>query len=237
MAKFFEPDYLWLLNNDTIIQENSLEILVDFLNDNEDYAGVSPLIMNYYERDKIWSAGGTISWFGGLSKNLNFKSIKNLKDNYIEVNFITHCASFYRFSMIDENPLPSNNWADDDFEYCINLLNLPYKLACKTDSIIFHKIGQTYKLEDNPNYDNISVIGNVYGDYLAHLITIKNFYSLPILFYWIIINSVKFFYQVVINNRKNIITGFILLFKLLKDSLKFNEYNRIVNYRAINIYK
>ena len=162
---------------------------------------------------------------------------KNLKDNYIEVNFITHCASFYRFSMIDENPLPSNNWADDDFEYCINLLNLPYKLACKTDSIIFHKIGQTYKLEDNPNYDNISVIGNVYGDYLAHLITIKNFYSLPILFYWIIINSVKFFYQVVINNRKNIITGFILLFKLLKDSLKFNEYNRIVNYRAINIYK
>jgi len=237
IAEILDPEYVWLLNNDTIVEPSSLKILVDFLDEKKDYVGVSPLIRNYYNQDKIWSSGGTISWFGGLSRNLNIKSKKNIIDNYIDVNFITHCASLYRMDLLKAIPLPEDNWADDDFEYCIRLKKLPYKLACKTNSSILHKIGQTYKLDNNPNYDNISEIGNAYGDYLAHLITIKKYYSFPILFFWMIINSARFMFHVIYKNKKDLITGFVLLFKLLKDSLKFNEFDKTANYHSLNICK
>jgi len=236
IAEILDPEYVWLLNNDTIVEPSSLKILVDFLDEKKDYVGVSPLIRNYYDQDKIWSAGGTISWFGGLSRNLNIKSKKNIIDNYIDVNFITHCASLYRMDLLKAIPLPEHNWADDDFEYCHSLKKKTLKLSCKTDAVIYHKISQTYKLsEKTKNFENISAIGNCYSDCLANLITIRKNYIFIIYLFWVFINSFKFAFYC-IKDKISIYKIIVLVKNLIIDSFCLTAHDRDVTYHALNIY-
>lgn len=54
-----QGNYLFLLNNDTLIVKDTVDLLIKRLRSSEDIAGVSPLILNYTEPHTIQFAGYT----------------------------------------------------------------------------------------------------------------------------------------------------------------------------------
>ncbi len=57
-------DYVLLLNNDTIIKSNLIDVLVKTAQEKKVYA-VQPLIFNHNEK-KTWNGGGKINYFFGI---------------------------------------------------------------------------------------------------------------------------------------------------------------------------
>ena len=46
-------DYVWLLNNDTVVEKNTLDALIDEAGKKDDVGLISPLIYHYYESTKV----------------------------------------------------------------------------------------------------------------------------------------------------------------------------------------
>ena len=68
--------YLMLLNNDTEVDENFIHPLINKINKNNLIGAVQPLIMNYNNKNSVWSAGGYINkFFGYTSTNKNSNEI------------------------------------------------------------------------------------------------------------------------------------------------------------------
>lgn len=70
--RFFNPDYILLLNNDTVVDENFLGELVKNGKSREDVGILGPKIYFYNKPNIIWSAGCKISW--KLSRGLQIGS-------------------------------------------------------------------------------------------------------------------------------------------------------------------
>jgi len=62
-----DPDYVLILNNDTVIEPEAVGRLVDAAeNGHGKVGGVVPKILYYDRPDQIWYAGGEFSWLRGL---------------------------------------------------------------------------------------------------------------------------------------------------------------------------
>ncbi|MBU2472986.1 glycosyltransferase family 2 protein, partial [Patescibacteria group bacterium] len=96
-------EILFLLNDDTKIHPNLIEVLVKELKSSSKIGIVGPKIYFMDEPKKIWFAGGRIDWFKGktfhLGKNLTDKELIN--DSKKEVDFITGCALMIKKEVVD----------------------------------------------------------------------------------------------------------------------------------------
>jgi GT2 family glycosyltransferase len=61
-------EYFWMLNNDTIVDAASLSELIKVIQENEEIGIVGSKIY-YYGTNKIWFAGGKVSYWTGTSRH------------------------------------------------------------------------------------------------------------------------------------------------------------------------
>ena len=62
--------YVMLLNNDTEVDENFIDPLIKTTNKDNLIGAVQPLIMNYNNKNSVWSAGGYINKFFGYTSTI-----------------------------------------------------------------------------------------------------------------------------------------------------------------------
>lgn len=145
-----KADYIMLLNNDTVVQNDFLNPLVNFLQSHNDVAMVSPKIL-YYNHDIICSEGGEINWMlAGQNNNENKKDYKN--DVEIYSSFLSGCCILFRKELIDSVGMLSEDYfmyyEDVDFSY--RVCTKGYKMCCVPSSIIYHKIGMSSGGDNSP---------------------------------------------------------------------------------------
>ena len=132
-------DYILLLNNDTVIKNDLLDLLIKYSNTSNKKI-IQPLILNY-DGSKIWNAGGTINNFFGtfqtLKKGKSFKNFK-IKRNFTE--WFTGCCV-----LIDSDVFKDIGYFDErffayyeDIDFSIRLKKMGYSLALMTDSYLQH---------------------------------------------------------------------------------------------------
>ena len=83
----FSASLISSLNNDTLITKNSIERLLQAIKKYSNAGIVSPRIMYYPDKDKIWFDGGKIDWFKFTVKHNNMSKnnmIEEASDGYIE---------------------------------------------------------------------------------------------------------------------------------------------------------
>ncbi len=102
-------DFVFLLNNDVILEKNCLAELMNFLSDKKSAGMVSPLIVYESNPDKIWATGSKIHPFLGRSRD-PFHDKKTRKfPSPIKVDALTGCALmikaevFGHIGFFDEN--------------------------------------------------------------------------------------------------------------------------------------
>jgi GT2 family glycosyltransferase len=148
--KFIHPDYILLLNNDTVVDRNFLSELVKVAESNKKIGIVGPL-MYYYEygrKNILRSVGGIINWreYPGyhlmhIRENM-LDEAPIAKSRTIKCDWISGAAMMIRSSCL---PLTMLNVAFpfgcEDIDLCIRLKESGYDMITAVDSKMWHKIG------------------------------------------------------------------------------------------------
>lgn len=146
-------DYVLLINNDTIVEANFLDELVNTMESNEYYGITTGLILNYYNKNLVWYAGGEINWnrFYGYHCYEN-EDIDKLNLYEREVTFATGCLMLIRREVIDRlGGLPEEYFMYyEDVDYCANIQENRYKICFNPKSVIYHKISASSGETESP---------------------------------------------------------------------------------------
>lgn len=167
IAKRYSPQYYMLLNNDTEVEPNFLEVLVSFIKDNPTYSALTPRIAYYFNPELIWNCGGSLKW-GFRKYYYGDKPISSIKeDNHIDIEYITGCALFFKPSLIETDNLLTERFfhGEEDIEFSYRMKKKGNKIACVLSSHILHKVGMS--LGNNYN------IGKIYVHYLNRFIDMR----------------------------------------------------------------
>ena len=176
-------DYYWILNNDTIVEENSLEILKTFMDNNELYLACTPQIRYYSPNNRIWNCGGEL--FFGFRKYY-YKEADDVvfKDDSFDITFVTGCALFIRPDLLDNNKHLFTErffFGEEDFDFSLRMKSENRKMACCTRSVIYHKVSASTKKHDE--------LPKTFIHYLNRYINIKLHFRPFNFFVWKMINN------------------------------------------------
>lgn len=146
-----EADYILLINNDTVVNPDFLEILVRKMLTDERIGIVAPRINYYDEPQKIWSDGGRISSILG-SGFANSDKIETEADRLDrEVSFVSGCCMlikcevFLKVGLFDENYFLYL----EDADLCLRAIRAGFKIYIVPTSKIFHKVNSSTKVNNS----------------------------------------------------------------------------------------
>lgn len=149
----FDPAYILLLNNDTVVDESFLDFLVDFAEKQENVGMVGGKIYYYENTDEVWYSGGYID-----KKTARGKHRTDKIGNCEEVEFITGCMQLIPTESLKQVGLMEEDYFlyYEDLDYCKKFINNNYRLLYCDDAKIYHKCGASasYKSPTSIYYSN-----------------------------------------------------------------------------------
>lgn len=151
----YNPDFYLLLNNDTLVENDFLDILVETY-DSENIGIVCGKIKFCDLPSKIWFAGGEINRKNGKVKHWGYFNDDNYKFDYNQfVTFATGCMWLIPKTTIDIVGYLEEDYFlyCEDTDYCYRVLNKGLKILYNGKACIYHKIGSSAGREsDLQNY-------------------------------------------------------------------------------------
>lgn len=132
-------DYIYLLNNDTTVDRNSIARLVTAAEDEQD-AGIITGMVRYFDNPEL------INYFHG-SYDKDFGIIKMVNTAITPVTFVCGCMMFLRKDMVKSIGLLDEAYFmySEDLEYSCRAILNGWKLISADDAIIYHKISAAAK--------------------------------------------------------------------------------------------
>ena len=91
-------DYIWIFNNDVVVEENSLKILVEVGQTDEKIGVIAPVVYSYKNPEVIENIGYQINFWVGRLKKLKFGRdvFRNYNDKYAEVDSQLGCVTLIK---------------------------------------------------------------------------------------------------------------------------------------------
>ncbi len=147
-----DADYVWLLNNDTVVDSEALSELVKVAEKSESNAIVGSKIYFYNEPKKIWFAGGIwrknklfASHFGDGEVDVG------QYDKICEVDYITGCSLLVKSTVIKEIGMMNEKyfmyWEDVDWGATVHKKG--WKNIHVPTSFVWHKISSSMKKQSH----------------------------------------------------------------------------------------
>ena len=153
--KAFSPDYILLLNNDTVVDKVFLEELVKVA-ESDDKIGIVGSKIYYYDyngrTDVINFAGGKLVFWKGKSYNIGVNQIDEGQYNKLtKVDYVQGSCILVRTKMINDVGMLDRSyfayWEENDWCYRANKAGFAVFYAPKTK--IWHKIAKSNKNSKN----------------------------------------------------------------------------------------
>ncbi|WP_405400106.1 glycosyltransferase [Maribacter sp. Asnod2-G09] len=205
-----------LLNNDTEVNEDFLDVLIQAKINTPEIAVFTPQIRLYKPKDVLWNCGGKLI-LGGFWKKYYYPyqhiSKINEKKPIKPITFITGCALLYNAHELGKLT-EDFFFGEEDFEFSLRMKKKNKKIGCVMDSIIYHKVGTSLS--------SVNTIGKRYIHILNRLInTRRNNFNLswPFLALSIILYNMI---GLIKNENLSIVKALKFSFSLLRDSVNMN---------------
>ena len=144
--KNLNPEYILLLNNDTVVDNNFLGGIVQIAEGDEKIGVVGPSIYHYYEKNKIQSLGAKIDFNTGKRKILNLEDFDEKNPaGPIEVDYVSGCALLAKSELIKKigNLDPEYFAYCEEVEWCTRAKRIGYNVLCYPRCRIWHKKSKT----------------------------------------------------------------------------------------------
>lgn len=169
--------YIWFLNNDTVVENDTLEKLV--LNFVEDVGIYGSKLLYYNDPKKLQALGGTYNKIFGISRCITKEEHLN------RMKYVIGASMFVSKKFIDEIGLMNEEYFlyFEEIDWAIRARGR-YKIACNLSAIVYHKAGATIRSE--------SKLSDYYMIKNRILFTEKYFLSyLPFVYFGLIVTIVK----------------------------------------------
>lgn len=134
----YDPDYYWILNNDTVVDQNCLSNLISRTSSYKENVGlITGRIMNYYERSKIDYRGGYFNYQNGVAGYYGTD-----ESVHEDISFATGCFWLLPRKTIEKIGYLSEEYFmyAEDTDYCCRILHAGYVIKYCDEGIIYHKI-------------------------------------------------------------------------------------------------
>jgi GT2 family glycosyltransferase len=140
-----KPQYVLLLNNDTVVDQQFLFELI-FSSLNEENCGICGSKLHFYDHPEIiQSAGCKINWLLGNVVQIDYR--KKDQNNYSvsDVDTVSGCSMLINRSLIDKIGLLNTELFAyyEDTDYCIRAQNNGYRVIFVPNSKVWHKVSGT----------------------------------------------------------------------------------------------
>jgi len=219
-AQHAKGKYLLFLNDDTIINENAIDILFQMIVKDKNISAVQPKILNYYNKDQFdyaGASGGYIDYLGyPFSRGRIFNTIEKDVQQYNDKKkifwasgtaFITKAEIFKKIGQFDEMLFAHM----EEIDLCWRVQNLGYDVKYHYKSEVYHLNGGTLNKENHKktylNFRNqLYMLTKNYKDNLFVLLFFKFFIDLIVSFY-LLTKGIK--------HSLAIFTGYISFYKRL----------------------
>ena len=147
-----EPEYVLLLNNDTVVAPDFLDELVSVAEADPRIGILGPKIY-YYDfhgrKDVIWAAGGKVRWwhpwvYDGIGTNEHDVPQYNRLDS---VDWVSGSAMMVKRGTVETLSYldPRYFFGNEDVEYCIRARKRGLKVVYVPTARVWHKVGKSRK--------------------------------------------------------------------------------------------
>ena len=198
ILKFGRSDsFIWILNNDTVVDKESLLAQVTYLSKPENY-GIGILgskLIYYYKPLQIQAVGGKFNKMFYISTHIGEgQSISKLKSQFQDIDYVNGASMFMKLTFLKKIGLLSEDfflyYEELDWAYKANKVGL--KLDWCPDSLVYHKegasIGSSYDSNRKTFFSEVHL-------FKSRKIFIKKHFKLNLKFYMssilLIINRIR----------------------------------------------
>lgn len=136
-------DYVWLLNNDTVVDREALAALVDLAERDRGIGILGSKIYYFDQPDILWFAGATIDWNLAISPHIGrMKKDTGQYDLEKEVDRVTGCSMLIRREVLDEIGMFDGKFFlyAEEVDLCVRARAKGYRNYYVPKSVVYHKI-------------------------------------------------------------------------------------------------
>lgn len=134
-------DFIFLLNNDTILDPGCASSLAKFMENNPDVGVVGPMIYMDANKRMISSAGGEVDWKKATALNVGVGEIDTGQYQSRSVDFVNGCGIFVRKESIQEAGLLDKSyfmyWEETD--WCFRIKKKGFSIYFWPSATMIHK--------------------------------------------------------------------------------------------------
>jgi GT2 family glycosyltransferase len=173
-------EYIWLLNNDVIITQNSLDELYNCAKLTQNNAIIGSTILDMQPPHLVQCAAGCTynAWLSKINcQYAGYASLNNLPEP--KLDYIYGAALFIPSKIINQVGLLNEEYFlfYEELDYCTRAINLGYKLHWCPKSIIYHHgsatIGKNQLAHYYENLSTLKYTANFYPQRLLIVIIIR----------------------------------------------------------------
>jgi GT2 family glycosyltransferase len=131
-----DMEYCWVLNNDTIVEPDSLSLLVDYMNHHKQVGLCGSKLIYEWDRSKIQGYGACYNpALGTIHSCVNKEDIK-------DIDYIIGAAVLVRKSFLEDVGLMDEGYFlyYEELDWAVRARG-KYDIACVEESIVYHKEG------------------------------------------------------------------------------------------------
>ena len=176
-------DYLWVLNNDTVVDPECLQRMVQAAESDQSVGMVGPKIYYLDAPQTIWYAGGTVDLKRGLTWHIGKdESDQGQHDASGEAGFITGCSLLVRRQLVEAIGLMDESYFlyFEDVDWSLKARQAGWKLWFEPKAVLYHAEGAQegrlysdrfiyYTLRNRLYFMKRFAPGNMWGCHLLQL--------------------------------------------------------------------
>lgn len=139
-------DYLLILNNDIEVAPSFLSELVRAAESDPKIGIVGPKAYYYWERETIWSAGGTLRFGEAITREIGEgEKDRGQYDQDREVEYINGCAMLVKREVVEKVGLwdPLYFLCFEDADFCVRAKQAGYRCHYAHRAILYHMVSSS----------------------------------------------------------------------------------------------
>ena len=141
-------DYVWIINNDVVVEENALLNMVDAAESDDKVGIIGSKVFFYDEPQRLWFAGGIVNKWTGVCRHIGSGEIdRGQYDVACEVDYITGCNLLIKKACIDDIGLIDENYFlyYEDADWAVRAKRSGWKVVYLPVPGAWHRIAASLK--------------------------------------------------------------------------------------------
>ena len=157
--------YTLLLNNDTFVEPDFLDVLVSYLDENQGTGAIQPQIYFNHNRKLLWNGGSWFNpWTGNDYVEGTGKTSSKTSENIKQPDWLTGCALLIRNDVIRKIGLLNESlfMYYEDVDYSFRIKKAGYSLIYYPKSVIYHIAGASTRTMEKGKEGFLSPVVHYY---------------------------------------------------------------------------